>query len=478
MDIIPAVGKFHLSAHKQSCFPRFSLMFIPGAGHVDGEILETLWASFNKISPSARAMSLAHRQEVYDDYMRDSNWKKLVGLAKSLHKKYKTALAGVKSTKEPFEELTRSLEAAKIQEWSQQAVKADFERGETLDIYSLKIEKAPTLAEIRLSLVQSAPGSERTQSSVNWLIEGISIENAHPSTVQETAIAMRRQRLMGRVIKFNQMARDFTTNVILNGSSLEILEDDPLFCTQEDQEVMEDDIPRTGPPSDEDEEFRNKLEDELGYAYPESMRLHMPSSLPSEDKSQIGQVNDCLSSLKNHLGQKAVLYRINFRSSTSNRTDTRSKQDIRKVVLKINSDVRSYHRAIGALKALGASEDLLEKYRIIQPEDLAVSKDITEENRFNQSSHILPWFWRIGILRVSWLKARARYQRWREELDLIKCEMLWTTLWFKHRQKEWQDREEKSEEPGQQAYAAKQQQIWIRFAETAEKTFHEYIAIQ
>jgi hypothetical protein len=82
MEILPAIGKFHLSAHKLDCFPRFSLMFIPGAGHVDGEILETLWSSFNKISPSARSMSLAHRQELYDDHMRDSNWKKLVGLGK------------------------------------------------------------------------------------------------------------------------------------------------------------------------------------------------------------------------------------------------------------------------------------------------------------------------------------------------------------------------------------------------------------
>ncbi|KAI5987802.1 hypothetical protein EDC04DRAFT_2873316 [Pisolithus marmoratus] len=40
LEIIPAVGKFHLAAHKLSCFPR---------------------------------------QEVYDDHMRDSNWKKLVG---------------------------------------------------------------------------------------------------------------------------------------------------------------------------------------------------------------------------------------------------------------------------------------------------------------------------------------------------------------------------------------------------------------
>ncbi|KAG1730928.1 hypothetical protein EDD22DRAFT_788602, partial [Suillus occidentalis] len=44
---------FHLSAHKLPCFVRFSLNFVNGAGQVDGEILETLWAPFNKISPTA-----------------------------------------------------------------------------------------------------------------------------------------------------------------------------------------------------------------------------------------------------------------------------------------------------------------------------------------------------------------------------------------------------------------------------------------
>ena len=84
LEIIPAVGKFCLSAHKPKCFPRFSLMFTKGAGHVDGKILKTLWASFNKISPFARAMSLSYCQKIYDNRMRDSNWKKLVGLSKYL----------------------------------------------------------------------------------------------------------------------------------------------------------------------------------------------------------------------------------------------------------------------------------------------------------------------------------------------------------------------------------------------------------
>ncbi|KAG1802417.1 uncharacterized protein BJ212DRAFT_1228316, partial [Suillus subaureus] len=82
MQIIPVVGKFHLSTHKLACFARYSLNFVQGAGHVDGEILETLWAPFNKISPTARSMSHAHRQEVLDDHMRNSNWKKLVGISK------------------------------------------------------------------------------------------------------------------------------------------------------------------------------------------------------------------------------------------------------------------------------------------------------------------------------------------------------------------------------------------------------------
>ena len=79
-DIIAAVGKFHLNAHVQQCFAKYSPNFILGAGQVDGEIIETLWSIFNKVSQSARTMTTAHRREIYDDHMRDSNWKKLVGM--------------------------------------------------------------------------------------------------------------------------------------------------------------------------------------------------------------------------------------------------------------------------------------------------------------------------------------------------------------------------------------------------------------
>jgi thiamine biosynthesis protein ThiC len=84
MEIIAGVGKFHLSAHVQECFAKHSPNFIEGAGQVDGEILETLWSVFNTISKSARTGSESHRREIYDDHMRDSNWKKLVESGESV----------------------------------------------------------------------------------------------------------------------------------------------------------------------------------------------------------------------------------------------------------------------------------------------------------------------------------------------------------------------------------------------------------
>ena len=80
VKMLGAIGKFHLADHVDSCFSKWSLNFMKGAGHIDGEIMETLWSGMNKVSGAARSMSKAHRQETLDDYMRDSNWKKTVGI--------------------------------------------------------------------------------------------------------------------------------------------------------------------------------------------------------------------------------------------------------------------------------------------------------------------------------------------------------------------------------------------------------------
>jgi Kyakuja-Dileera-Zisupton transposase len=84
LELRMGIGLFHIHGHQDSCLPRFSPSYIPGAKQVDGEIIETLWAPLNNVSRSIRGMSLNHRQEVLDSHMNHSNWKKLVRIGKSL----------------------------------------------------------------------------------------------------------------------------------------------------------------------------------------------------------------------------------------------------------------------------------------------------------------------------------------------------------------------------------------------------------
>ena len=44
------------------------------------------------------------------------------------------------------------------------------------------------------------------------------------------------------------------------------------------------------------------------------------------------------------------------------------------------------------------------------------------------------------VYRVSWLQAKARCDRWAEELRLVELEMGWTVNWFKQREKQWMER--------------------------------------
>ncbi|KAG1729111.1 uncharacterized protein EDB91DRAFT_1085887 [Suillus paluster] len=500
MQIIPAVGKFHLSAHKLACFARYSLNFVQGAGHVDGEILETLWAPFNKISPTARSMSHAHRQEVLDDHMRDSNWKKIVGITKTLLTKYKRALKGVDETKSPFDELAQSLNPGKILMWEIDEKKAVEECGEYLDIYQLQINKAPTMAEIRLKLTEFENVDDRLPGTVSWLITGINLEDLQDAlranirqlpndatSAQKASIEEKRQRLAARIAKFHETADAMTAGMDLDIGTVH--SDDPRFCRTDNDgnewvEVSDEEISE-----DIDEEI---LTEEMGIWMPSSTSRHNRLTLglgplqAEELELQKGQANDCLENLRMALGHKALIYRQYFRSADSTWAGTRSKQEARRCQLKIDKYVRSYQRARSAMQHLGMDEATLGSiYREILPTELSIDKEVTEENRFGQGSDRLAWFWRVNnasegqedawmdeFYRVNWLKAKARWSRWQEELSLVRHEMGWTINWFKYHQKEWNRRWQQATRPGHQAYAYQQVLMWGRFAQDAEKAFN------
>ena len=80
--IAKAIGLFHVHGHKDECFAWYAPTFIPGAGIVDGEIIDTLWEPLNPIAPLARKASPKHCWEIMDDHINHSNWKKLIHISK------------------------------------------------------------------------------------------------------------------------------------------------------------------------------------------------------------------------------------------------------------------------------------------------------------------------------------------------------------------------------------------------------------
>ncbi|KAI6008480.1 hypothetical protein EDC04DRAFT_2907147 [Pisolithus marmoratus] len=299
LEIVPAVGKFHLAAHKLSCFPRYSLNFIKGAGHLDGEILETL-------------------QEVYDDHMRDSNWKKLVGMVPSLFKKYKNSNKCLEEMNEAYEQLTAVLDPDKVARWESDALGAEADRGEALDIYLLKGDKAPTFQEVWLQLMKNPKSPSGNAGSVAWLAEGISIEDSQDqlspmSTRQEVKISEKRQRLSSRIEKFHSNGQAFCKGLDIDGTFTP--QDDPAFCGSDEEEHEHrefwDDDGDWEAPEDEVEGLASELmsiwmPSTIGAAKLTELGLHY---LLKEDRElRIGQANDCLDQLRTDLGNKAMLY--------------------------------------------------------------------------------------------------------------------------------------------------------------------------
>ncbi|KAG0697969.1 hypothetical protein DFH29DRAFT_878331 [Suillus ampliporus] len=365
---------------------------------------------FNKISPTARSMSLAHRKEVLDDHMRDSNWKKLVGIGKS--NLFWFLLLHLTSGKKAAEKRLRTVESF-------------------LTSISLKWTKLPQ----------------------------------DPTASQRTAIEERRQKLMARIIKFHEAAEVMTNGMELKGGEGAPL-DNPELCLEEaDTSNMED-------PEEEDIlDFDSNIDSPA-----EVTEIWIPSWAASghimddvvlalgqeELELRKGQANDCLEKLCQALGDRSVVFREKIHSNKSvHHQGTRSKKELQTITLSINRHARGYSRARAAMLRLGADSDTVAVYQPIKPQDLVGSDKLAWFWRINNAEDSQKNIWMNEFYRVNWLKAKARYNRWSEELKLVQHEMFWTISWFRTQEERWRVRADESIKNGNRAYAERQASIVI-----------------
>ncbi|GBE85939.1 hypothetical protein SCP_0804630 [Sparassis crispa] len=411
LKIDQGIGLFHVHGHQDCCFQRFSPNFIVGAGMVDGEVIETLWAPTNEVSGSTRGMTRAHRQEVLDDHMNDSNWKKTTRMVPTLMTKWKHVLLGFPRSKESFEALSASTDEEVLEAWQKEyddAMEARQNDPKIMDTFDVQLRKAPgkDLTQLRLAGEESAKGLEK--GTAGWLSTGLKIQEAqlklandickagqNPSMAEDLKTLERRQHLEVSILTFQCRSEKFMGRLEDvpamedrdDGALWDSLDENPFQIHPEDAEYDEDAIP------------------------PERASLNLPSQIrfvaaianglqtlaAQELELRKGLMNDILHELHMVLGLKSYLYRKRVRPANSVGTMTRAQAEVHAANQTVLACARLYSTNRRAIMRLGATDEDLALYRPLDKKDLHVKTAIIEASTSGLRNVNLAWFWTMDV---------------------------------------------------------------------------------
>ncbi|KAG1791605.1 uncharacterized protein HD556DRAFT_1240517, partial [Suillus plorans] len=516
MDIIPGIGLWHVHGHQDNCFVQYASNFIHGTGQIDGEIMETLWAPLNIISPSARGMGTPHRKEVLDYQMNDCNFMKMIRISKSPTSRC-ACHQGASESKLAFDNLNETANPDMVVLWKAEEALAHANRAEdptAMDIYEVRLErgKSPTKKQQELRLLQAQNRPEHPvinppgrRGAATWLATGLTIEESqislckdvrslrmHPMDMQLLRVARCRDKLHTQITSFLEMSPTYL------GVGVNVNDPDCLVTVCNSLDDCED-------YSDFDEDQNPDLDVHNASIFqPELTVIPLPSNigavrcrelgLTNLIKEEIalreGQANDALHAIRVHLGDKAVLFRNTVRSAKSQASSTRAWTRVRSVETAVNLHARIYSKCRSQLAKL-PDHDLLKKYLPLKKEDLKASSAVADPNARGQRDTTLSWFWSLDVqgdtsgndwmtefYRVNWLRTKALRDRWNEEVILVKHEMQWSINFFTHRAKQWLCHMHNATSAGltgHTCYAARQSHIYDLLAAHAEDAFRKMI---
>ncbi|KAG2116993.1 uncharacterized protein F5147DRAFT_768380 [Suillus discolor] len=492
MDIIPGIGLWHVHGHQDKCYVRYASNFITGAARIDGEIMETLWAPLNIISPSARGMSTPHQKECLDFQMNDCNFMKMICISKFLGRKFKEAVQGVRDSQYAFDWLSETAEGDTLHTWEAEATAAQDDRlhnPSSMDIYEVQLTKLPTRKQQELHLLNRQaqwPAGEIHRGAATWLASGIMLEEAQvallidvrklgkrPTNTQKLAVAWRRDRLQGQLDKFVRVAVTFLGDELngcdhLDGMTvmLDTVEADSVGSSSED-------------PERSDDEDRYDIPVKFN---PETVVIPLPSNIGIENAPS----NDALHAIWVNLADKAVLFRTTVRSAKSQAQSTRAWAWVHSVDKVLHLNMQIYSKCRKQLIHLGA-DNLLSKYWLLEKANLKATMVVADPNAHGQRNSMLAWFWSIDVegdsasnnwmnefYRVHWLRTLALRDHWAEELLLVGREMTWMVEFFLHKSQQWVGRMQEADVQrtvGHRCYAAHQAQMYLQLSQHAQDSF-------
>ncbi|KAH9008024.1 hypothetical protein EDB85DRAFT_1904662 [Lactarius pseudohatsudake] len=458
------IGLFHIHGHQDSCLPRYSPSYIQGAKQVDGEIIETLWAPLNNISRSLRGMSLDHRQEVLDAHINHSNWKKLVRIVPSLLKRWKRLKPGLDASSKAYEALNQHFKH-KSEQWLKDDECAQQDRQtspSSMDIYDTVKEKAPSRATIQQQLIEEESGDHSIHGETSWISCGLKIQELHSGLRDPSSLWKTHKYLRTSAIAYRSLLICSSTKQMHSSPHLRATDNAPVWSLGDYAEYDNaDDIDDSGNPGPASSESLNA----------EDIPLLLPSSLGWEW-------------IRLALGFKSALYRTQVRDARSQRTKTRAWTAVHSVDSTVHQHARNYSMARDAYLKVQDASGLFPELLPLRLTDLRVSTAILGAAQVGQRNTQLAWIWSFGTSerqdgtwmdefnRVHWLRAKAQFERWKEEQHSIRNEAIWIPAYFHSKAecwKAWMDMEAQALRPGHKAYASRQAHAWEELSKSSIK---------
>ncbi|KAH6904731.1 hypothetical protein BKA70DRAFT_1373436 [Coprinopsis sp. MPI-PUGE-AT-0042] len=370
------IGLFHVHGHQDSCYARFALTFIRGAGIASREILESLWAVVNKVARTTATMTMAHRLEVLDAIFGDSNWKKMLNLVPSICKNWKNSRLEMTKSEEDFELLNETASPNQRLQWEAQLDHAQKlrERKEDpspMDILNAKIVQPPTQTKVQHDLMATEQTSNTGVGVTSWVASGMKILEdqrvvsgcreqcrafikgsvTNRTDRQALDIAKKREQLQVDINAFYDTAAALFPDADFKDIQCDV-------PPQESVEIEGNDEQDLVPMEANDNPFS------LTFNTPENVEIPLPSSFPvelpdsmsaaalCERNLRIAQLNDCLERIRTDIGHKSYLYRSNVRLAEGKKGKTRGYTAVANVDKSMRINIKIYHQARWALQRL------------------------------------------------------------------------------------------------------------------------------
>ncbi|KAJ2921118.1 hypothetical protein H1R20_g15975, partial [Candolleomyces eurysporus] len=433
--IAAAVPSWHINGHGSDCQTNYALAYLVGSGRTCGDEIESTWSQTNVLGASVREMASGGRHESLNDHFNGSNLRKMVGLRSLLPKKLREAAEMKEQHQTAFTKLSATFSDEVKTEWVNMVSQWESDPRKHPNPYE-DSKMDTTLQDVRLQMAkedaeEAARGaiSAHQTSISSFLITGIELEeqqrtlnhqikgNRLTTSKQKADLEDKRAGLARRINQWREAQLVYTPCV---AGQLPSTRSDN---AEGDQSVTPENLPLCLPSS-----------------LPSSLRATIPILIKKEKKLREAQCDDALGEIR--CQRRILTGLVQFKklnlAGQGNKPNTRVHSLYNRIQTKIAKADMRYQAARAALCILDPEGEWSSRLQVLKPGDIRGPGKDPED--VSNGRFIMSWIWLVPrarsegpdelngedldrSLRVEWVKARARVQRWEEEYLLVQEEM-------------------------------------------------------